>query len=88
MDHPAQPDRRSLRGRNEVRRRRVQLKDVVGTTTLNLTVKRASWIDGVWRATAVSGTYVQSAPRVEAGMFYCPAGSATYSFTGTLSQEL
>lgn len=63
-------------------------KDVVGTTTVKLTVKRAAWIDGVWRATVVSGTYVQTAPRVESGIFYCPAGSASYSFSGRLDQGL
>jgi hypothetical protein len=63
-------------------------KDVAGRTTVNVVVKRAAWIDGVWRATAVSGTYVQSAPRVESGMFYCPAGSAKYSFTGKLDEGL
>jgi hypothetical protein len=62
------------------------LEDVVGTTTVKLTVKRAAWIDGVWRATAVSGTYHRLAPRVESGVFFCPAGSATYSFTGKLSR--
>jgi hypothetical protein len=63
-------------------------KDVVGTTTVKLTVKRARWIDGVWRATAVSGTYKRTAPRTESGIFYCPAGSATYAVTGTLSTGL
>jgi len=63
-------------------------KDVVGTTAVKLTVKRAAWIDGVWRATVVSGTYVQSAPRVESGIYYCPAGSASYSVSGKLDEGL
>lgn len=55
---------------------------------MKLTVKRAAWIDGFWRATAGSGTYLQSAQRVESGMFYCPAGPASYSFTGKLDEGL
>ena len=63
-------------------------KDVVGTTSVKLNVKRAAWIDGIWQATVVAGTYVQSAPRVESGIYYCPAGSASYSVTGKLDTGL
>jgi hypothetical protein len=63
-------------------------KDVVGTTSVKLTVKRAAWIDGVWSATVVGGTYAQSAPRVESGIYFCPAGSASYSVTGKLDTGL
>lgn len=63
-------------------------EDVVGTSTVKLTVKRAAWIDGVWRATVISGTLVRSAPRVEVGVFYCPAGSTRYSLVGKLDQGL
>lgn len=61
-------------------------KDVQGRLRVHLTVRRAAWINDVWRATRVTGTYRYTFPQATSGIYRCPGGSLTATITGTLSQ--
>ena len=61
-------------------------KDVQGRLRVHLTVRRAAWINDVWRATRVTGTYRYTFPQATSGIYRCPGGSLTAAITGTLSQ--
>ncbi len=52
-------------------------KDVRGSLRVRLTVRRAAWISGAWRATRVTGSYRYEFPQATSGIYRCPAGSLT-----------
>jgi hypothetical protein len=63
-------------------------KDVVANLSIRLRVAKGAWIDSVWRATKVVGTYALSAPETTSGIYRCRAGSAVKAVTGTLAPEV
>ena len=62
------------------------IKHVTGRLRVRLTVTKASWLDDVWRATRVKGTYRYTFPQTISGSSRCRAGWVAATITGSLSQ--
>jgi hypothetical protein len=58
--------------------------DVPGPVTMSISVTKAAWIGGVWRATRVKGSYVHTTRAARSGIYTCPATRLTAAINGTL----
>lgn len=81
-------DRRAeaYRGTGTARFIECNFADVPGPVTVQLSVTKAAWIGGVWRATRVKGTYVHTTRAARSGVFLCPAARLTVAINGTLPE--